>query len=209
MRYIPSSPGERRRLLRAVGLENSEQLFDSIPAEFRLQRPLDLPEPMAEADLVEHLRALSRKNLDPHDSAVFLGAGAYRHFIPAVVDHLISRSEFYSSYTPYQPEISQGTLQSIFEFQTLICQLTSLDVSNASLYDGASALGEGILLAYRARKKKKVVVAETVHPGYLKVASTLTSHLGIRIEKCPGRGRTAPRIRTGSPRASTRRRRPW
>jgi len=187
VRYIPSSPGERRRLLKAIGLENAEQLFESIPADFRLQRPLDLPEPMAEADLVEHLRALSRKNLDPHDSAVFLGGGAYRHFIPAVVDHLISRSEFYSSYTPYQPEISQGTLQSIFEFQTLICQLTSLDVSNASLYDGASALGEGILLAHRARRRKKVVAAETVHPEYLKVASTLTSHLGIRIEKSPAR----------------------
>ena len=187
MRYIPSSPGERRRLLRAIGLENAEQLFESIPADFRLKHPLNLPEPMAEADLVEHLRALSRKNIDPHDSAVFLGGGAYRHFIPAVVDHLISRSEFYSSYTPYQPEVSQGTLQSIFEFQTLICQLTSLDVSNASLYDGASALGEGILLAYRARRKKKVVAAETVHPGYLKVASTLTSHLGIRIEKSPAR----------------------
>jgi len=185
VRYIPSCPEERRRLLRAVGLERSEQLFDSIPAEFRLKRPLNLPDPMAEADLVAHLRDLSRKNLDPHGSAVFLGAGAYRHFIPAVVDHLISRSEFYSSYTPYQPEFSQGTLQAIFEFQTMICQLTSMDVSNASLYDGASALGEGILLACRARRRKKIVAADSIHPEYLKVASTLTSHLGIRIETVP------------------------
>ncbi len=185
MRYIPSSPEERRRLLRAVGLERSEQLFESIPAEFRLKRPLNLPAPMAEADLVGHLRGLARKNLDPHASAVFVGGGAYRHFIPAVVDHLISRSEFTTSYTPYQPEVSQGTLQSIFEFQTLICQLTSLDVANASLYDGASALGEGILLAHRFKRRKKIVAAETVHPEYLRVASTLTSHLGIVIERVP------------------------
>jgi glycine cleavage system P protein (glycine dehydrogenase) subunit 1 len=182
VRYIPSSPEERRRLLRAVGLESAEQLFDSIPAPLRLKRPLALPDPMAEADLAAHLKSLSRRNLDPEESASFLGAGAYRHFIPAVVDHLISRSEFYSSYTPYQPEFSQGTLQAIFEFQTLICQLTGMEVSNASLYDGASALGEGMLLAHRARRRSRIVAAETVHPDYLKVAATLTAHLGIRIE---------------------------
>jgi glycine dehydrogenase subunit 1 len=150
-----------------------------------LKRPLALPEAMAEADLAAHLRTLSRRNLDPHDSAVFLGAGAYRHFIPALVDHLISRSEFYSSYTPYQPEFSQGTLQAIFEFQTLICQLTCMDVSNASLYDGASALGEGLLLAYRSRRRKKIVAVETVHPDYLQVAATLTTRLSLQIEKVP------------------------
>jgi len=185
VRYIPSSPGERRRLLEAIGLRHAGELFDSIPREFRLERPLSLPDPMPEADLVEHLRGLSEQNLDPRAAAVFLGAGAYRHFIPAVVDHLISRSEFYSSYTPYQPEFSQGTLQAIFEFQTLICQLTSLDISNASLYDGASALGEAILLAHRARRRRRVVTAATVHPEYLKVAATLTSRLDLRIETLP------------------------
>jgi glycine cleavage system P protein (glycine dehydrogenase) subunit 1 len=185
VRYIPSSPGERRRLLEAIGLRHAGELFDSIPREFRLERPLSLPDPMPEADLVEHLRGLSEQNLDPRAAAVFLGAGAYRHFIPAVVDHLISRSEFYSSYTPYQPEFSQGTLQAIFEFQTLICQLTSLDASNASLYDGASALGEGILLAHRARRRRRIVAASTVHPEYLKVAATLTSRLDLRIDTLP------------------------
>jgi glycine dehydrogenase subunit 1 len=183
VRYIPSSPEERRRLLSAIGLESSEQLFDSIPAEFRLKRSLELPEPMSESDLTTHLRGLSRRNLDPHDSAVFLGAGAYHHFIPAVVDHLISRSEFYSSYTPYQPEFSQGTLQAIFEFQTLICQLTSMDVANASLYDGASALAEGMMLACRATRRKRIVALDTVHPDYRRVGATFTRHLGIRIEE--------------------------
>jgi len=187
VRYIPSSPEERRRLLLTLGLDDPGRLFDSIPAIYRLKRPLDLPPPVAEADLMSHLRSLSRRNLDPHESAIFLGAGAYRHFIPSVVDHLISRSEFYSSYTPYQPEISQGTLQAIFEFQTLICQLTSLDVSNASLYDGASALAEGILLAHRTNRRCRVLATETVHPEYLQVSATLTSHLGLEIHKVPAR----------------------
>ncbi len=187
MRYIPSSPAERRRLRRAIGIEDPERLFDSIPQAYRLKRPLDLPEPMAEADLVAHLRAVSQNNIDPFESAIFLGAGAYRHFIPAVVDHLLSRSEFYSSYTPYQPEFSQGTLQAIFEFQTLICQLTGLEVANASLYDGASALAEGMLLAHRATRRNRMVAIDTVHPEYLKVCSTLTSTLGIRLARIPPR----------------------
>jgi len=181
VRYIPSGPGDRKKLLQALGLDRADQLFDSIPKAYRLQRPLDLPPSQAEADLMTHFRELSRKTLDPHDSAVFLGGGAYRHFIPAVVDHLISRAEFYSSYTPYQPEFSQGTLQSIFEFQTLICQLTGLEAANASLYDGASALAEGILLAHRVKRRRRVVVAGCVHPDYLRVARTLTETLGVEI----------------------------
>jgi glycine cleavage system P protein (glycine dehydrogenase) subunit 1 len=185
VRYIPSSPAERRSLLRVLGLESVDRLFDTIPESYRLKRPLDLPPAQPEADLVEHLGELSRKNLNAHDSALFLGAGAYRHFIPAVVDHLISRAEFYSSYTPYQPEFSQGTLQSIFEFQTMICQLTGLDAANASLYDGASALAEGILLAHRAKRRNQVVVAGYVHPEYLKVVRTLVTTLGIELKLVP------------------------
>jgi len=181
VRYIPSSTAERKKLLQVLGLDSSERLFDSIPAAYRLKRPLNLPPPQAEADLVAHMRELSRRNLDPYESAVFLGGGAYRHFIPAVVDHLISRAEFYSSYTPYQPEFSQGTLQGIFEFQTLICQLTGLEVANASLYDGASALAEGILLAHRAKRRSRVVVAGGIHPEYVRVARTLTSRLDIEM----------------------------
>jgi glycine cleavage system P protein (glycine dehydrogenase) subunit 1 len=185
LRYIPSSPAERKKLLQVLGLDSIERLFDTIPESYRLKRPLDLPPAQPEADLVEQLGELSRKNLDPHDSAVFLGAGAYRHFIPAVVDHLISRAEFYSSYTPYQPEFSQGTLQSIFEFQTMVCQLTGLDAANASLYDGASALAEGILLAHRATRRSHILVAGCVHPEYLKVVRTLVSTLGIEVELVP------------------------
>ena len=185
MRYIPSSPTERQKLLKVLGLESVDRLFDTIPESFRLKRALDLPPALAEADLIEQMGTLSRKNLDPHDSALFLGAGAYRHFIPAVVDHLISRAEFYSSYTPYQPEFSQGTLQSIFEFQTLICQLTGLDAANASLYDGASALAEGILLAHRAKRRNQIVVAGPVHPEYLKVVRTLVTTLGIELKSIP------------------------
>jgi len=182
VRYIPSSPAERRRLLEALGVDRVERLFDSIPETYRLQRPLSLPPAQSEADLLSHLTQLSRRNLPPHDSAVFLGAGAYRHFIPAVVDHLISRAEFYSSYTPYQPEFSQGTLQSIFEFQTMICQLTGLDAANASLYDGASALAEGILLAHRTKRRRRIVIGGFVHPDYLQVARTLVTTLGVELD---------------------------
>jgi len=174
-------------MLRTIGVDRIEKLFESIPSQWRLDRPLDLPPPASEQDLVGHLRNLSRRNLDPHESVSFLGAGAYRHFIPAVVDHLLSRSEFYSSYTPYQPEVSQGTLQAIFEFQTLVCQLTSLDVANASLYDGASALAEGILLAHRARRRRKVLAVETVHPEYLQASRTLVSAPGLEIQGIPAR----------------------
>ena len=182
MRYIPSSPSERRILLDSLGLDRVERLFDSIPEKFRLRAPLDLPAPMAEADLVEHLRKVGEQNLDPHAASIFLGAGAYRHFAPAVVDHILSRAEFYSSYTPYQPEFSQGTLQTIFEFQTMICQLSGLDAANASLYDGASALAEGVLLAHRAKRRNRVIVAGCVHPEYLAVTRTLTSTLGVELE---------------------------
>jgi glycine dehydrogenase subunit 1 len=185
VRYIPSSPTERQRLLQALGIDRVERLFDSIPETYRLKQPLNLPPAQPEADLLEHLTQLSHKNLNPHDAAVFLGAGAYRHFIPAVVDHLISRAEFYSSYTPYQPEFSQGTLQSIFEFQTMICQLTGLDAANASLYDGASALAEGILLAHRSTRRRRILIGGFVHPEYLQVARTLVSTLGVELRIVP------------------------
>ncbi len=185
MRYIPSSPSERRAQLASLGLERVETLFDSIPEKFRLRAPLRLPPAMAEADLVAHLRKMAEQNLDPHTASIFLGAGAYRHFAPAVVDHILSRAEFYSSYTPYQPEFSQGTLQTIFEFQTMICQLTGLDAANASLYDGASALAEGVLLAHRAKRRNRVTIAGHVHPEYLAVTRTLTSTLGVQLETVP------------------------
>jgi glycine dehydrogenase subunit 1 len=199
VRYIPSSFAERKKLLQALGIESVDRLFDSIPERYRLKQPLNLPPPQPEADLVQRMRDLSRKNLDPDEAAIFLGAGAYRHFIPAVVDHLISRAEFYSSYTPYQPEFSQGTLQSIFEFQTMICQLTGLDVANASLYDGASALAEGILLAHRAKRRSRALLAGAIHPDYLRVVRTMVSTLGIEVDTVgPGEEGTADAGRVAS-----------
>src|SRR5713101_5190366 len=173
-------------MLQRIGAASIEQLFDSIPEALRLQDHLNVPAALSEIDLLRKFEQTAARN-QAANRVSFLGGGAYSHYIPTVVDHLISRSEFFTAYTPYQPEISQGTLQAIFEFQTLICQLTSLDVSNASLYDGASALAEGILLAYRTNRRRRVLATETVHPEYLQVSATLTSHLGLEIHRVPAR----------------------
>ena len=135
MRYIPNSPAERAEMLRQIGATSIEQLFDSIPAPLRLQKHLEVPAALSEIELLRKFDQLANRNQAASRTS-FLGAGAYSHYIPTVVDHLISRSEFFTAYTPYQPEISQGTLQAIFEFQTLVCQLTGMDIANASMYDG-------------------------------------------------------------------------
>lgn len=167
IRYIPHTEEDCQRMLGAIGLEKIEDLFEPIPKEWRLSKPLNLPEPFSELDLI---RCLQRFQSPIFTS--FLGAGAYYHFIPAVVSALTSRSEFYSAYTPYQPEISQGTLQAIFEYQTLMCQLAGMEVSNASMYDGASSLAEAVLMAHRIRKRKKVLLSEAIHPEYRRVIQT-------------------------------------
>jgi glycine dehydrogenase subunit 1 len=154
-------------MLETVGFKRVEDLFEDIPAKYRLSKSMNLPEPLGEPDLLRHLRGL-----EPPLYTSFLGGGAYHHFIPAVVPYLISRSEFYTAYTPYQPEISQGTLQSIFEYQTLMCQLTGMEVSNGSLYDGASSLAEAVLMACRIAKGKKVLLSQAIHPEYRKVIET-------------------------------------
>ena len=166
-RYIPHTQEDCQRILETIGLKRVEDLFESIPKEYRLSKPLNLPKPLSEPDLIRHLQSLQ-----PPSFSSFLGGGAYFHFIPAAVSALISRSEFYTAYTPYQPEISQGTLQAIFEYQSLMCQLTGMEVSNASLYDGASSLAEAVLMAHRITKRKKVLVSQTVHPEYRKVIQT-------------------------------------
>jgi glycine dehydrogenase subunit 1 len=182
LRYIPNSPAEREEMLRAVGLERAEQLFDSIPADIRLQQPLEVPSALSEMELLEKFNRMAARN-PAASRPSFLGAGAYSHYAPTIVDHLISRSEFFTAYTPYQPEISQGTLQAIFEFQTLVCQLTGMEVANASMYDGSTALAEAVLMSERITRRKRVVVSSAIHPEYLAVADTYVQHYGIELER--------------------------
>lgn len=175
MRYIPNSPEEREEMLASIGLSSADDLFRSIPEDVRLNRELKVTEPLAEPEVIAVLSAMAAKNTAAEKSS-FLGAGVYSHFSPTIVDHLIQRSEFFTSYTPYQPEISQGTLQYIFEFQTLICQLTGMEVANASMYDGSTAMAEAYLMARRVTRRDKIIVAKSVHPEYRAVAETYSRH---------------------------------
>src|SRR3954468_11413174 len=175
MRYIPNSPEEREEMLATVGLNSSNELFRSIPENLQLKRPLNITDALAESEVIASLEAMAASNTGA-TKASFLGAGVYSHYSPTIVDHLIQRSEFFTSYTPYQPEISQGTLQYIFEFQTLVCQLTGMEVANASMYDGSTATAEAYLMARRVTRRDKIVVAETVHPEYREVAKTYSQH---------------------------------
>jgi glycine dehydrogenase subunit 1 len=158
----------------AVGVASVDELLKAFPEELRLKSPLDLPQGLSEQELLSLLKSISKKNSTVEECASFLGAGAYNHYVPSVVDHILLRSEFYTAYTPYQPELSQGTLQAIFEYQTLICQLTGMDVSNASLYDGASAVAEAVLMARRKTGRKKVLLSSALHPEY---GETVRTHL--------------------------------
>lgn len=159
-------------MLNEIGLNGIDELFKGIPPEVRLDRKLELPEKMSELELAAHMQKLSALNKNLDENKCFLGAGAYDHYIPAVIGHIIGRSEFYTAYTPYQPEISQGTLQAIFEYQTMICELTGMDVSNASMYDGASALAEAAAMSCNATRRKELLVSRTVHPEYREVLKT-------------------------------------
>lgn len=176
MEYIPKTRAEEAAMLEAIGVASFDQLLE-IPSEFRLNRPLNLPQPLSQMALKREMLALSRKNRDTSSTLSFLGGGSYDHFIPSTVDHVIRRSEFYTAYTPYQAELSQGLLQTIYEYQTMICQLTDMEVSGASLYDGASALAEAALMAIRLTKRGKVLVAKSVHPHHRQVISTYLSGL--------------------------------
>jgi glycine dehydrogenase subunit 1 len=167
-------------MLHHVGLNSADELFDSIPQDLRLSRNLKTPAALSEIELLAGFDKLAELNRAAKRTS-FLGAGAYQHYIPTVVDHIISRSEFFTAYTPYQPEISQGTLQAIFEFQTLVCQLTGLEVANASMYDGSTALAEAVLMAERVTKRSKVIACGAIHPEYLDVATTYVQHAGIEL----------------------------
>jgi glycine dehydrogenase subunit 1 len=184
LRYIPNSPEERVEMLEAMGLGSAEELFDSIPADLRLQRPLNTPAALSEIELLDTFEQMGARNAAARRVS-FMGGGAYSHYIPTIVDHILSRSEFFTAYTPYQPEISQGTLQTIFEFQTLVCQLTGMEVANASMYDGSTALAEAVLMAERVTKRAKVIASGAGHPEYLEVVRTYVQHAGIHLEVAP------------------------
>ncbi|HKC72353.1 MAG TPA: aminomethyl-transferring glycine dehydrogenase subunit GcvPA, partial [Terriglobales bacterium] len=174
MRYLPKSPADREAMLRAIGVRSIDDLFAPIPAEYRLNRELRLPRQMSEPEIVEWFQKCSRENGKGLPS--FLGAGAYHHYRPVLIDTIISRGEFLTAYTPYQAEISQGTLQSIFEFQTMICELTGMEVANASMYDGSTATAEAAMMAMRVSGRRRVVIARSMHPEYREVLATYGQH---------------------------------
>src|SRR5437870_124808 len=171
-------------MLRQIGVASTEQLFESIPRTLRLREHLKVPAAMSELELLKRFEDMGTRN-QAAQRISFLGGGAYSHYTPTIVDHLISRSEFFTAYTPYQPEISQGTLQAIFEFQTLVCQLTGMDIANASMYDGSTAMAEAVLMAERVTKRSKVIACGAVHPEYLAVVNTYVQHAGIDLQQVP------------------------
>jgi len=176
MRYLPKSDAERAAMLREIGVSSIDDLFTAIPEEYRLTRELNVPRQMGESEIIDYFKAAAAKNANGYAS--FLGAGAYRHYRPVIVDSLVQRGEFLTSYTPYQAEITQGTLQAIFEFQTMICELTDMDIANASMYDGSTGAAEAVMMAIRVTGRDNVLVARTVHPEYREVMHTYAQHQG-------------------------------
>jgi glycine dehydrogenase subunit 1 len=180
MVYTPNTDAQRQEMLEAIGLKSIEDLYREVPSSVR-DPHIRLPDPLPEPELMAEMRRLSEQNADAAHYALFLGAGAYNHFSPSAVYRIMSRSEFYTAYTPYQPELSQGTLQQIYEFQTLVCQLTGMDVANASMYDAATALGEAAVMASTISKRKKVVISPKTHPEHKAVLRTYAANHGIEI----------------------------
>jgi len=181
MRYLPKSPAEREEMLAAIGVKSVEELFSTIPEAYRLKEPLNLPPAMSEAEVIDYFQQLASENSVGYTS--YLGAGVYNHLRSVVTDTILQRGEFLTSYTPYQAEISQGTLQAIFEFQTLMCQLTGQEVANASMYDGSTATTEAVLMAERLTNRRRVLVARSVHPEYRDVLKTYAKNSGLRVEE--------------------------
>lgn len=181
--YLPNTPEQRRQMLEAIGAGDIYELFRYIPEKLHLNRRLNLPHPMAEARLVDHMEGLA--GLNKVGAVSFLGGGIYDHFSPIAIDHILHRSEFYTAYTPYQPEVSQGTLQAIFEYQSMICQLTGTDAANASLYDGATAMAEAAIIALSTTRKNKLLVAGTMHPWHRQVLATYMEDLEAEIVEIP------------------------
>src|SRR5271170_2900052 len=183
MRYLPKSPAERQEMLAAIGVKSAEELFSSIPERYRLKKALNLPGPMSEAEVIGYFKERAAENSTGYVS--FLGAGVYNHLRSVVTDVIIQRGEFLTSYTPYQAEITQGTLQAIFEFQTLMCQLTGQEVANASMYDGSTATTEAVLMAERLTDRRRVLVARSLHPEYRHVLQTYARNCGLQLEEIP------------------------
>jgi len=186
MRYLPKSPADRVEMLAAInevtpGVDSINDLFSTIPAEVQLQRDLAIPRQHSESEVLDRFRAFAENNANGYAS--FLGAGAYRHYRPVIIDSLVQRGEFLTSYTPYQPEIAQGTLQGMFEFQTMICELTGMEIANASMYDGSTGAAEAMMMAVRITGRDKAVVARTVHPEYREVLATYAQHQQIPISE--------------------------
>src|ERR1700729_3933859 len=181
MRYLPKSPSERTEMLADIGVKSIDELFVSIPEKFRLTKPLNLPGPLSESEIIRYFQDRAAEN--PRGSPSFLGAGVYQHLRSVVPDALIQRGEFLTSYTPYQAEYAQGTLTAIFEFQTLMSQITGQEVANASMYDGSTALTEAVLMAERLTSRRHVLVARSVHPEYRQVLNTYAKNLGLEIEE--------------------------
>ncbi len=192
MRFSPHTADDRRAMLRQIGVDSVEDLFSDLPASVRLERPLNLPQGLSESEVAALLGELAAKDLDMQQYVSFLGGGSYDRYIPSVVGEMLRRSEFYTAYTPYQPEISQGTLQAIFEFQSLIAALTGLDIAQASLYDGATAVAEAAMLAWGQTGRKRIVVARSVDPQYRSVLRTYAHGHGLEVVEVPLRdGRAA------------------
>jgi glycine dehydrogenase subunit 1 len=183
MRYLPKSPAERDEMLAAIGVQSIDDLFSSIPERFRLREALDLPGPYSEAEVIQYFKERAKESSLGYTS--FLGAGVYNHLRSVVTDAIIQRGEFLTSYTPYQAEISQGTLQAIFEFQTLMCQLTGQEVANASMWDGSTATTEAVWMAERITRRRRILVAHSVHPEYREVLKTYAKNSGLRVEELP------------------------
>lgn len=181
MSFVPNTPADRAKMLHDIGVGSIDDLFKDVPAAVRYPK-LDLPAPLSELEIMAELESLGKHNADASSYAYFLGAGSYHHYVPAVVGHIIGRGEFYTAYTPYQPEISQGTLQAIFEYQSMVCALTGMDVANASHYDGATAIAEAAIMAHNAtRGRRKLVVSPALHPQYRAVLRTYTQGLDFAI----------------------------
>ncbi len=187
MAYIPVTDGEREEMLRAIGVRSFDELISHIPEKYRIKAPLNLPAGISELEATRLLRSLAARNTTGDEYVCFLGAGAYDHFVPAAIDQILLRSEYYTAYTPYQAEVSQGTLQTIYEYQTMICELTGMDVANASMYDGASALAEAVLMAVAQTGRKQVLLSDTLHPHYLETIRTYCHGQGIELKVLTGR----------------------